>query len=258
MQNNSLQIDSALIAVLILMVVLIALVVIILRSLSIAAGVKVRSDMLRMLRSYDEIIAEKTAAVEELKKELGDLSKYQDPKEKESIESIMAKQARMASFMPPVTIPLAVSYRTSDFGGGYSVVRDYFRMDDEMQDLIMRRVRDDIKNLPEGRGNKASALREQFGFDLLFRLTMMPSEQQLELVASSLNDEDKLLLSDYCEVYGTDHFDVSKFCDWLDSLSILENGEIKIQRGGRSIYEGQQVIVGRRLYDYSIGEREMG
>ena len=258
MQNNSLQIDSALIAVLILMVVLIALVVIILRSLSIAAGVKIRSDMLRMLRSYDEIIAEKTIAVEELKKELGDLSKYPEPQERESIESILAKQTRAANFMPPVTIPLAVSYRTSDFGGGYSVVRDYFRMDDEMQDLIMRRVRDDIKNLPPGRGKRAAALREQFGFDLLFRLTMMPSGQQLDLVSSALNEEDKLLLTDYCNVYGTDHFDVSRFCDWLDSLVVLENDEIRIQRGGRSIYEGLQVVVGRRVYDYSIGEREMG
>lgn len=258
------QIDAAFLAVALLMLILIAFVVVVIHSLSVAAGIKVRSDMLRMLRSYDRLLESKSNEIRRLQEECEALERTRaagQPLPKQEAETSAPAAAT-------VSLPAAASYRTASFGSSYAAVKESFRMSEEQKDALVRQVCADGGAGGAQRGALAARLRQQLGFELVFRLSQMSADQQLELLDGSLGDEEWTLLRDYCALDGDQPFDVTKFCDWLDAIAMLETDEVAVVDGqsaaslgedGRgAICEGIQIIAGNKLYDYSIGEREIG
>ena len=259
------QLNVMFLAAVLLMLVLIALVVIILRSLSVAAGIRIRSDMLRMLNSYDRILDEKSKKLLQMQEEAEALEQRVRTAAAARRRKTPAKTDPDVSEAKPAAIPQTVSYRLTDFGSSYSAIKNVFRISDKDKETILRHVRQDVEKATAGRGERAAALRQQLDFDLVFRMAQLSGDEQLELLRSSLGTEDLALLQDYRESSG-ETFDVTKFVDWLGSVAAIESVSLEVLDGsaenesGRQsvVCEGIRVYTGSRLYDYSIGDREIG
>lgn len=253
-------------AMLIIMVLLIAVAVLILKSLTASAGVRIRSDMVHLLASYDDIIDGKSAEIRRLKREKQRMEERAPSKSEAAAPS---PEPRPVSEMPAVTggvLPSSASYRTGSFGEGYGAVRRAFRMDDGARRRLVRDAAE-REGSSSGRGQAAKALLGQLDFDTVFALSRMQPDEQLQLLDTGLRDRDWALLRDFCEERGEDTpFDVTVFWSWLKDLAALENSEISVRCGEKSmpdadysegICEGVQIRAGSHLYDYSIQEREI-
>ena len=243
-------------AVALIMIVLIGFVLVVLRSLTISAGIKIRADMVKLLESYDRIIEAKSREVQRLREEL---------------ETMPEPSGERAEVAPPprteekpgaaMSIPDAAEYRHADFGGSYGTIRDHFFLTEQDQDALVEQVRQEESGT--ARGAAAAALRQSLSYDTVFRMALLAPEEQLRLLDTSLNDEDWTLLRDFCEETPDAPFSITRFCDWLEERSVLESSEIRIrgsedtEDGRPRICEGVQIMAGGKLYDYSINEREI-
>ncbi len=249
--------NDTFLAVLILMIVLIGIVSVILHSLAVTAVIMVRGDMARLLQSYDRVVEKKTEQVRRLQAE------------KEALEAALESRPEPAAAVPQTqetvygaaSIPPSAAYRTSALGEGYGTIRDKFRMSAREQDFIVEQVLDETRNDGEGRGALASRLRERLSFDTVFRLSQMSGQEQLELLDTTLDDQDWTLLRDYWSGRGEDAvFAIAAFCDWLDSVAMLESDAVMVrgsETANEAVCEGIQIVVGNKLYDYGINEREI-
>lgn len=257
--------NTIFVAVAILMVLLIGFVVLVLRSLATSAGIRIRADMVRLLESYDHVIDVKSKQVGRLQEE---------------VEVLRQRRGAMAA--PPealtqeggmmtgqAAVPSAAHYRPKTFGGGYGSIRDCFHLEGTERGTIVGQVAESLEPRPL-RGSAADRLRQALSFDTVFRLTQLPSDEQLEILDTALNDEGWALLRDFCQEQTENAFDASRFFDWLRDLSDLESDGLRVRcgdpmAGGEGqgmeyrpeICEGIQVVSGNRLYDYSIKEREI-
>lgn len=254
--------EPAFLAVALVMVLLIGFVLIVLHSLAVSAGVRIRADMKRLLESYDQVIEVKSEEIKRLQQEL------------ESMPRSGGAAAPPAAAGAPETgeeahraasVPDTAEYRHAAFGDSYGVIQDHFFLTDSERNLLAEQVRQEERGTL--RGPAAGALRESLGYDTVFRMSMLAPGEQLKLLDTSLNDEDWALLRDFCEERpdGAENFSITGFCDWLEEVSVLEGGGVEIrgsggtgQDGRRLICEGVQILAGGRLYDYSINEREIG
>lgn len=253
--------EPAFLAVALIMVLLIGFVLIVVHSLAVSAGARIRADMKRLLESYDRVIEVKSKEIKRLQQEL------------ESMRQSGGAVAPAGAVMVPAdeetrkaaSVLETAEYRHAAFGDSYGVIQNHFFLTEGEQQLLAEQVRQEERGTL--RGAAAGALRQSLGYDTVFRMAILDPEEQLRLLDTSLNDEDWLLLRDFCEERpsGTEEFSITGFCDWLEEVSVLEGGEIEIrssddagQGGRRLICEGVQILAGGRLYDYSINEREIG
>ncbi|MDD6159718.1 MAG: LapA family protein [Oscillospiraceae bacterium] len=245
-------------AVVIVMIVLIGFVLLVLRSLTISAGIRIRADMVKLLQSYDRILEEKSREIKRLQKELEEMPDPAARPEPVQSEPVSTEPQERGS----ASIPEAAEYRHSAFGDSYGAVRDYFMLSEQDKQALVEQVRKEEAGTP--RGAAAAALRQSLSYDTVFRMTLLSPEEQLRLLDTSLNDNDWTLLRDFCEEQGDTPFNITRFCDWLEELSHLESGEILVRGSGdasgdgqNGICEGIRIVVGNKLYDYSIDEREI-
>ena len=245
-------------AVLILMTMMIVFVMIVLRSLAVSAGIRIRADMVKLLESYDRIIETKSKEVQRLQKELETAAS----KPETAAPITVSHTSEDGKPVAAMTIPEAAEYRHTAFGGSYGVIRDHFFLTEQDQQALVDQVAQEENGTP--RGAAAAALRQSLSYDTVFRMALLSPEEQLRLLDTSLSDEDWTLLRDFCEEQRDMPFSITRFCDWLEERSVLESDEIRIRGaeetpsdGRPRICEGVQIMVGSKLYDYSINEREI-
>ena len=248
--------EPAFLAVALVMVLMIGFVLIILHSLTVSAGVRIRADMVKLLESYDRVIEKKSAEIKRLRQELESMPQ---PGEAPPLAPAAEREERQVG--KAAGLPEAAQYRHAALGGGYGVIRDHFFLTEGERQALAQQVGRTQRGT--GRGAAAGALRQSLAYDTVFRMAMLPPEEQLQLLDTSLSDSDWLLLRDFWEEQGAEEFSVTRFCDWLEEISALEGGEIQIRGSGGAdgrglICEGVQILAGGRLYDYSINEREIG
>lgn len=245
-------------AVAITMILLIGFVLVVLRSLTISAGIRIRADMVKLLESYDRIIETKSREIQRLQQELDAVS----AKPESTVAVTAGHTSEDGKAMPAMSIPEAVEYRHATLGGSYGTIRDHFFLSEQDQQTLVEQVAQEENGTP--RGAAAAALRQSLSYDTVFRMALLSPEEQLRLLDTSLSDEDWTLLRDFCEEQRDQPFSVTRFCDWLEERSVLESDEIRVRGsdetpsdGRPRICEGVQIMVGSKLYDYSINEREI-
>ncbi len=250
--------EPTFLAVALIMVLLIGFVLIVLHSLTISAGIRIRADMVKLLESYDKVIEAKSQEIQRLQKELESM-----PARAAGPVSAPA-EAEESGGAPAASLQEAAEYRHAAFGGSYGIIRDNFFMTDDDKQALLEQVMREEHGTP--RGEMAAALRDSFSDDTVYRLNLMDPEEQLRLLDTTLNDEDWTLLRDFCEEQqaGGEPFSITRFCDWLEEVGALESGEVVLRDTGGSeqdgkprICEGVQILVGSTLYDYSISESEI-
>lgn len=247
------------IAVVLVMVVLIGLMVIVLHSLATAAGIRIRTDMVKLISSYDAIMDEKSRIITEMQDEIEQLKK----KKEEAATPVFRPVESSDSAPAQISIPESEEYRHGEFGRHYGLIKENFMLNTQDEEMLIRKAQTVASGT--SRSLAARKLFEALSFDTVFRMEQMDGEEQLRVLDTSLGDDDWTLLRDYCEECGTEKFSVSRFCDWLEEISILESDEICVRtgkdekkEGSNHIFEGIQIMVGNQLLDYSINEREIG
>ena len=265
------------VALIVIMVLLIVIAFLLLKSLSTSADVRIRSDMQLLLKSYDQIIDEKTQEIHGLQVE------------KQELQNRMAGvKSRLNSFggtsegggsnatgdvtKEAVGVPIlqVAQYRPEDLKAGYKAIRDSFGLSKSERKALIEAAVQDAMSRHEGRGAAAKRLYDELDFDAVYEIGMLNDTEQLEVLEERLEGEEKALLTDFLQDYGDYHFDITDFRDWLRDLETLEGNKVSVRCGDEeiseeeglefddNIFEGIQVRVGNRLYDYSIKEREIG
>lgn len=257
--------SAPLIAVVLVMILLIGFVLIIIHSLASAAGFRIRTDMVKLLGSYDNMIAVKSKEVSSLQKEIKELQKH---KEEMASANIVMTDKKSVAPQGTASIAGSASYRSSKFLGGYDTVRKHFHLSRKERENLVEIVSQFQDEKSIERGKEAKKLRETFSFDTIFALSQLGADEQLRIVDESLSDEDWRYLHEFHKNGGD--FSITNFCDWLEDISKLDGGEISVRCGDlqkseesdmayqRQICEGIQIVAGNRIYDYSIKESEIG
>lgn len=262
--------NITLLAVGLVMVLMIGFVLLILHGLSVSAGIKIRKDMIKLLESYDNVVDAKSRQIKQLQAQLEQLRQEQARLEEEAIlPADSGGRETAAGEETPVMLPDAADYRHSDFADVYSTIRENFRVNIQDCGSLIEQVAQETENHPTGRGALAAELYKALSYETVFRMVQLPAQQQLEMLDTSLSDDDWTLLRDYCEMTQGRAFDVTRFRDWLGELAAMENNDIQVRVGDEQlarkedaqlcpkICEGVQIVVGNKLYDYSINEREI-
>ncbi|GEM_PF-6827293 len=263
------------VALIAIMVLLIGIAFLLLRNLALSADVKIRSDMQLLLKSYDQIIDEKTKEIHGLELERQDLLNSMAGTKK-SLNSFNAMQSAPLNAeggygkVGSVPILQVAQYRPEDLKEGYKAIRNSFGLSKaERKELIEKAVQNAVSR-HNGRGDAARKLYEALDFDTIYKLGTMDDAEQLEALKGAMDSDEKGLLDDYLQSYGEYSFDIADFRDWLRDLETLEGSRVSVRCGDaeicqeegleydETIFEGIQVRVGNQLYDYSIKEREIG
>lgn len=251
--------EPVFIAVVLVMIILIGFMAIVLHSLAVAAGIRIRTDMVKLLSSYDTVMEEKSKKIYQMQSELEELMRRKEEADVPVFRPVESSEPAVAQ----ISIPESAEYRHGEFGRSYGLIKDHFMLNSRDEDMIISKA----QTLAEGTWRSAAARRlyDELSFDTIFKMEQMNSEEQLRVLDTSLSDEDWTLLRDYCEESGMEDFSISRFCDWLEEISILESDAISVKtgkdekkEGSNHIFEGIQIMVGNQLLDYSINEREIG
>ena len=255
-------------AMAIIMALLIVFAVLLLHSLTSSANVRIRADMLTLLSAYDKLIDKKSKEVRRLDREL-------EKHRAETAAPAEAAAVQAQSQTPEVPAFGARSrldppdYRLREMKSSYETIRDNFRVYTAQQDALYDAVCQRESKRPL-RGSDAAKLAQALSFDTVYTLSLMAPDEQLSLLRASLEERDAALLEDYLAESGETAFSASRFWAWLKSLAQLEDDSVTVCCGdedacrdgsmaySRGIFEGIQIRTGSHLYDYSIGESEIG
>ncbi len=250
------------IAVLVVMIALNVFMLFVIKSTSAVVGRQIRGDALRLFSVYEDILVEKSKKLREMELELAAMPKTTRQKAvvhrkptAQKVESV-SKRKRATP-----------EYLSKDFAAGYRSMQEKFTMDKEN---IISSV---YKERENGKGAIAVAILEKISFDTVFKLTGISKESQWEIVNELLEGNEIAVLHSFAQT--ADDFDIVRFYDELKMMAEFENGQVYVRTGSpkenfdgiengvitiydEKLCEGIQVISGNKLYDFSIGERDIG
>ena len=253
-------ISATYIGVILLLLVLIGFVLSIIVTLSNTAGARIRHDMNRVLNSYDYVLNKKINEYKEYntnrKNEKINLVKKFDEIERKE-DKVNRKFSISSTF-----INKEASHRDSSLAVGYDIIRNEFRTFGVNVDEQIRIATNEVSVT----SFDESLLRilESLNADSVYSLSLDSSEDQLNFFKHVLNEEDIKVLNDYLDKHKVD-FSVIEFYDWLKTNSLDIPNNVVVRSGANindaqyepSICEGCQIIVGNKLYDYSISKRDI-
>lgn len=255
-----------LLAVIIVMALLMALTVLMLRSLASSAGVRVRADMVRLLKAYDDIIDQKGSEIRRLNRQIEQMEQSGQSQPQETIRA--AGTAGDDGTQLHTSVPKASYYRVAAFRDSYNAMRENFQPNVLGYQELARQVAEEMP-VVSPRGEIAARLRSALGYETVFQLSQLKPDEQLETLDASLSDEDWTLLRDFCQIRLGRSFEIVAFTDWLEEIAALEDDTLTVRCGDQElsrqegleyhhqICEGVQIRAGNRLYDYSMKEREI-
>lgn len=230
----------------------------------------VRDRSLTLLSTYDGLLEDRSLRLKELDREL-EQKKAELEQLKQSGQTDKPAAAEASAEADPTAFLRAVErisgteYR--DAGGGtlYRMIRENF-------DLTPEDVLTSFTDGPVQQKGLASRLAEKLDYESMYKLSTLPREDQLELLAQVLLPEEQGLLESYAELHG--QFDCIAFYDYLQSRAAEEPGPVCLRVPPTSpprsypqqvrvvvdeeICEGFQIEANNMLYDYCIKMREMG
>ncbi|MFI3238514.1 MAG: hypothetical protein R3Y47_10895 [Lachnospiraceae bacterium] len=254
--------SAPLVAMVIVMILLIGFVTMVIYSLSFTVGLRIRSDVTKLLESYDGIIDEKSKKITELDKEIEQKKKF-----KPIFAKVEQKVTMVDSKLIIAQIPKAVRYRSAVIGEGYNRIRNNFYMSKGERASIISEITDQVMDAPNDKSETAQRIKEILSFEAIFQLSQLSGQQQYEILLEVLS-EDKAFLEDFYNQKIGSNFSVIEFWDWLEECIVFDTRKVKVRCGEKEISEverlkyspyiceGIQIVAGNKIYDYSISERE--
>ena len=253
-------ISTTYISVIIILLVLIGFVLSIIITLASTAGKKIRHDMGRVLSSYDYLIDQKMmryddSPVEDKKKLVNLLKSDEDGSAKE-----FAKKEKVLSSYS--FLRNEATHRISSLAQGYDSIKNEFRDYVENIDEKVKIASNDVKRSEFDEA--VLRLSEDLSIDSVYNLCLQTSDDQLKFFKETLIPKDKVVLDKYLETH-TKKFSTIEFYNWIkvNSMSVYKSVEVRTGNAklnsdyDPSICEGCQIVVGDKLYDYSISKRDI-
>lgn len=250
----------------------------------------IREKSVSLLGTYDELIEEKSRALQGLQKELREVRQERDALLSEAKKAGSAPvpetdgretaEASPSVFLRTAQRLGAASYRDAAAGETYHLIREGFSyFPAEKVDALLFQEK-------KAKG-AAGKLLSELPYETAYRLATLPEGQQHELLSGTLSGTAKELLGKFDEAHP--RFDTIRFYDWLKGEAASEPGPIvlylppgkgaegmrsrirRAESGGAghglrslvvkeddSICEGFQIEADNVLYDYCIKTEETG
>ena len=157
------------------------------------------------------------------------------------------------------------SYKNSDFKNDYKVLKE--EMSFNKQDVI----KDVIRNEDDGLsvlGKIAIRLKDGISFDTIYKLSTLSSDEQLNVLESSFDPNEKLILNQYLK-QNKNSFNSIEFFDYVNQVAKMEDPNFYVKTGWKNddfnnidrkvvtvydeeITEGVKIVHKDKVYDYSI------
>lgn len=237
------------IAVLLVLLFLNVFMLLILKQMLAATGKQIEKDAGRLFGAYDGLLEQKSAQLAALKQEEADLRASIRKARRE------ARARRKQESAPPVrtaTESIAPGYRDSGFAGAYRKVKEAF---DFSEEAIRNRFEEGLSEPDPADTERLSLCREirrGLHFENVYRLALMPEEQQRAVLLDVLTREERALYEAWsAEAHPAD---AAAFAAYLDAEIRRLSDEVVVRTAedDPSICEGVKIYYKNRLYDYSI------
>lgn len=254
--------NSGLIAALIVMVVMVVFTLVILKMIAASTGNKIRDNVISQLQTYEQLIQTKVTELNEIKKQI------ESEQEKLLKEDKVNEHGETA--LPELYVPAGVEYRDQELAEDYRYIKEQFSFDrrkivNEIYRLCKEKRKEDNELLWMG-------LVEKFTFENVYKLSALEVEEQLEVIADILSEDEMAVLNEYTG--RNKEFDCIRFYQWIYIQKQIHDKQIYVRSAeknedyhdiGESIEavydqnlcEGFQVLTGNQLYDYGIRKQEL-
>ena len=262
------------IAIVIVLVILIGFVLTMVNMLANTAGSKIRSDMQKVISTYDSIIAMKAKEISELKDQQKNSNYNYEHRNELGINVSRGSNGAVSTFdmnyNDEQRIPISsfiipsVSYRSSVLADSYEDIKNSFVFNDRSINHEIERIEKEIKQ--DKFVDACQRVVKGLSFDALYELATLKSTEQVELLKKGLHSGDKIVLDKYLDLIEDEtKFDGIKFYDWV-KRSIAENSdEIEVRTSSSknedefdpSICDGYRIYVGNKMYDYAISKKDV-
>jgi hypothetical protein len=245
------------IAALLVMMIMTAFIFVILRTLAVHTGNKIRDHVVVQLQSYDVLLQKKETELKNLQKQID--------QEKEKLSEDTINQNEYEEAPGGVIVTADARYRSNDFFLDYRYMKEQFVFNrreiiSEIHANVIKQNSSDIILLLDD-------LLEKFNLDNVYKLSELSKIEQLEVIRDILTQKEKAYLEDY--IKQTKEFNCLTFYQWLSMQRILNDRDILVKTAERnenfndsgnnihtqydqSLCEGFQVFVGNKMYDYGI------
>lgn len=221
----------------------------------------IRTKTLDLISEYDEILAKKSEKLAVQAVQTVQSVENEPAEPAPAQQTTVSAPALADGVLDALSTPNYIDRGISD---AYRTIRNGFTFS----------VEDALKAVPtptEGLDAVAQQLLGQLTFDTVFAMSSLPAGQQYQLLADSLEGDEKTLLERF--PVGKNGFQITQFCDFLrqtaadcDTVGVLRvapGSKISVPGQGLRIVEdeglceGFQLESGKRVYDYSIKVREI-
>ena len=262
------------IAIIIVLVILIGFVLTMVNMLANTAGSKIRSDMQRVISTYDAIIAMKAKEINEMKNEKTN-GNFNYNRKNEIGENLIQNTKGVISTFDSYEnddqrIPISsfiipsVSYRSSVLADNYEEIKNSFTFTDRSISSEVQKI--EKENKQDKFVDACQRIIKGLSFDAVYELATLKSIEQVDLLKKGLHSGDKVVLDNYLDLIGDEEkFDGIRFYDWV-KRSIAENSdEVEIRTSSSknvdefdpSICDGYRIYVGNKMYDYAISKKDV-
>lgn len=257
---------SEIVLVAALILVGIAIVFIVLTMYSRETERNLKSNVSDQITIYDDLIEQKQARLESVQSRVDTLEKrLKELEEAQELRTVPTGQM----FFTRTT-----GYCSPDLKKDYRNMREHFSVDrKKVVSDFMLQYNVDSEN--ERLYHVVCSLLETLSGNLCYRMLAFSSNEQLEILDSILEKDDKKLLDEYESYLGGEFDSTEKFIYWLDCKRAILDPTVLVKTAEESddfselspyiktefdsgICEGLQIIAGRKLYDFAIHRNELG
>ena len=234
-------------AVLAVLLVMNMFMLIVLRQMTGATGRQIEKDAGRLFGVYDEMLEEKSRKLEALRHEEAEL---EDRIKKKGQTAETAPKTAVSAFtgIPPVP----AEFQDKDFARMYGMVKSAFSVSGEaMADAFSESLKPERADQAKRR-ELLEEMRKLLDFDSLYRILVLPPDQQKQVLESVFSGENGVLYREWEQKDGTGG--VLGFSDWLDRERKYSDRSVvvKTSKEDPSICEGVKILYQDQLYDYSV------
>jgi len=250
------------IVALLVMVIITVFTFIILKMIAESTGSKIRDNVITQMQTYDVLIQKKSSELQAIQKQIDN--------EQSKLLSDMKLSKTMEQSLPGNFPPANDRFRNIDFSEDYRNLKEGFIFDQEkmIREVYSSKevqVENDINILLAG-------LLEKFNFENVFKLSVLHSMEQLEVIREIISEEEDILLEDF--IKQNREFSCLAFYQWLYVQKEVNEKQIRVRTAEKNINysnlgesikieydgnlcEGFQILTGNKLYDYGVRKCEL-
>lgn len=259
-------IQTVFIAVVVVMVVLNVFMLFVVRSVAAVVGRQIRKETQKLFAAYEPLLVEKSKELRDLEQKLKDI---QPQSILETPEPKQMSKGPAAVVVSGGEAHRNRAYRNPLFADGYRSVQSRFTIEPE---AVIGQVAQE-KTVEDQKVTLATWIVEHISFDMVYRLSTLTPEMQWQLLWDTMDKEMQPLFK---AVAGSeDTFQMVDFYHDMKTICAYETGTLFVRTGGEkddfaglsddvvtvldpSICQGVQIVTGNKMYDFSIGKRDIG